>query len=103
LPNTQYYLQYGEEEVKGQPKRPRAAAELEVKPGRNLEDQIAAVVAALLDDQKSDVLDTMKQIIGNALNEIRTWELEIEARRIMNSDDPEQADLPSRRQTCTGL
>ena len=105
LPATLYYLQYGEEEIKAQSKRPRAPAELEVKPGRNLEDQIAVVVAALLDDQKSEALDSIKTIVGNAITEIRGWELEAEARRLINPGDGDSdplAPLPP-RQTCIWL
>lgn len=98
MPGTLYYLQHGEEEVKTQPKRPRAAAELEVKPGRSLEDQIAVVIAALLDEQKSEALDSMKTVIGNSVTEIRGWELEAEARRLI-SNEPDQPE-PPRRQTC---
>jgi len=100
LPGTLYYLQHGEEEIKAQPKRPRAAAELEVRPGRSLDDQIAVVVAALLDDQKSEALDSMKTIVGNAISEIRGWELETEARRLINQGDSDLHEPLPRRQTC---
>jgi replication fork protection complex subunit TIMELESS/Tof1/Swi1 len=86
LPKTLYYLQHGEDDVQHQPKRPRAAAELEVRPGRSVDDQIAVVVAALLDDQKSDVLDSIKTMIMTAINEIRAWEESAEARRLAASE-----------------
>jgi len=83
-----YYLQHGEEEAATtKPKRPRAAAELEVRPGRNIEDQIAVVVSTLLDDQKSDHLDTMKTVIQKAITEIKAWHQEAEARRLLNDEN----------------
>ena len=74
LPNTIYYLQYGEDEPKSKPRYPRAAVELEVKPGRSREEQIAVVVAALLDEEQSEALDSVKVVINNAISEIRAWE-----------------------------
>lgn len=88
-----YYLQHGGEEVKAQPKRPRAAAELEVRPGRSREDQIAVVVATLLDEQKSEALDTMKTIIADIISEMQAWDAATEARRLVNGDDPEAEEL----------
>lgn len=79
-----YYLQHGEDEPAPPPTRPRAAAEFEVRPGRNHEDQLAVVVASLLDDQKSEALDSMKKVFGNAITEMRAWELAAEARGITN-------------------
>ena len=95
LPGTVYYLQHGEEEEKAQPKRPRAAAELEVRPGRSREDQIAVVVATLLDEQKSESLDTMKSIIADIISEMQAWDTAAEARRPLNTDNP-AAEEPKR-------
>ena len=100
LPPTIYYLQHGEE-LSTQPKRPRAAVELEVRPGRNREDQIAVVVASLLDDQKSEALDTMKTIFANAITEMRSWELAAEARRIINREEETGSEGPRRQSTGT--
>jgi hypothetical protein len=79
LPGTVYYLQHGEEPVIA-PRRPRAAAELEVRPGHSKEDQIGVVVAALLDEQQSEALDWMKTLLVTAVTEVRAWETEAEAR-----------------------
>jgi replication fork protection complex subunit Tof1/Swi1 len=84
LPGTVYYLQHGEEAAVKQPRRPRAAAELEVRPGRSREDQIAVVVSTLLDDQKSEALDSMKAVIADAIAEMRAWDMAVEARRLVN-------------------
>jgi replication fork protection complex subunit Tof1/Swi1 len=100
LPPTIHYLQHGEE-LPTQAKRPRAAAELEVRPGRNRDDQIAVVVASLLDDQKSETLDTMKTIFANAITEIRSWELAAEARRIINGEEETGSEGPRRQSTST--
>ena len=75
--------------MKAQPKRPRAAAELEVRPGRSREDQIAVVVATLLDEQKSEALDTMKTIIADIISEMQAWDAAAEARRLVNEDHVE--------------
>lgn len=99
LPSTIYYLQHGEDPVPTQPKRPRAAAELEVRPGRNREDQIAVVVAALLDDQKSEALDTIKTLFANAITEMRSWELAAEARQIINGEEETENENPRRQST----
>ena len=88
-----YFLQHGEEQPATQPKRPRPAAELEVRPGYSIEDQLAVVVASLLDDQKSDALDVMKGIFGNVINEMRLRENETEVRR--NAYDTEEIERQS--------
>ena len=81
--------------MKAQPKRPRAAAELEVRPGRGREDQIAVVVATLLDEQKSEALDTMKSIIADIISEMQAWDAAAEAPRLVNGDNSE-AEEPKR-------
>jgi replication fork protection complex subunit Tof1/Swi1 len=97
LPSTLYFLQHGEEEIKIQPKRPRAAAELEVRPGRSREDQIAVVVAALLDDQKSEALDSIKTVLANIVTEIRAWEHAEEAHRIINGASKNENEIYPRQ------
>jgi len=89
IPATIYYLQHGEEKVKSEPKRPRPAAELEVRPGRSREDQIAVVVACLLDEQKSDALDSVKTIFNQVLLELRVWEQAEMGRKML--EDMEEA------------
>lgn len=75
--------------MKAQPKRPRAAAELEVRPGRSREDQIAVVVATLLDEQQSEALDTMKSIVAEIISEMQAWDAATEARRLVNEENAE--------------
>jgi len=99
LPPTIYYLQHGEDQDIAQPKQPRAAAELEVRPGRSWGDQIAVVVAALLDDQKSEALDMIKTLFANAISEMRSWELAAEARGIINAEEDVENENPRRQST----
>jgi replication fork protection complex subunit Tof1/Swi1 len=82
MSGTLYYLQHGEEELVPLPKHPRAAAELEVRPGHNKEDQIGVVVAALLDGEKSEVLDWVKTVVAGLLSEIHAWETEAIAKQM---------------------
>jgi replication fork protection complex subunit Tof1/Swi1 len=91
---TLYYLQHGEEEVAPAPKQPRAAAEFEVRPGRNKDDQLAVVVAALLDDQKSEALDSLKSVFASVITELRAWEDEAKARRLLNDDEQNDREEP---------
>jgi hypothetical protein len=69
---------------------------MEVRPGRNLEDQFAVVVAALLDDEKSEDLDTMKMSFAKVIAEIRAWEDEREA-RLFIEDHETSPDIESFR------
>ena|ERR1700737_94995 len=68
-----------------------------------MEDQIAVVVATLLDDQKSEALDSIKTIITTALTEMRTWKEAEEARRLINDGDesPEEPSAPPAPMTRT--
>jgi replication fork protection complex subunit Tof1/Swi1 len=100
---TLYYLQHGEEEVAPAPKRPRAAAEFEVRPGRNKDDQLAVVVAALLDDQKSEPLDSLKTVFAGVISELRTWEDEAKARRILNGEEQNDAEEPRKHVTSISV
>jgi replication fork protection complex subunit Tof1/Swi1 len=96
LPKEIYYIQHGEDPPDAPQRRPRPAAELEVRPGRSLEDQIGIVVAALLDDEKGEALDTMKTTFAKVITEIRAWEVASKA-RLLNDDQqeatPEGGDL----------
>ena len=96
MPGTIYYLQHGEEAAPKPVRRPRAAAELEVRPGRSKEDQIAVVVATLLDDQKSEALDSMKTIIADVIIELRAWYLATAARLLGGGE--ENPDAQSARE-----
>jgi len=98
---TLYYLQHGEDEEPSAPKRPRAAAEFEVRPGRNTEDQLAVVVAALLDDQKSEPLDSLKTVFANVISELRAWEGEAVARQLLDGDEHNASKEPRKHVAST--
>jgi replication fork protection complex subunit Tof1/Swi1 len=71
--STAHYLEYGYEKqtVKSMP---RAAAELEVKPGKEWEDQIGVVVGAMLDSSEGEHLQWIKSQLFSAESERRSWE-----------------------------
>lgn len=96
---TLYYLQHGEEEAAPAPKRPRTAAEFEVRPGRNKDDQLAVVVAALLDDQKSEPLDSLKTTFANVIAELRAWEDEATARQMLDGEEQMNTNEPRKHVT----
>lgn len=85
------------------PKRPRAAAEFEVRPGRNKDDQLAVVVAALLDDQKSEALDSLKTVFAGVISELRAWDDEAKARRILNGEEQNDTEEPRKHVTSISL
>jgi replication fork protection complex subunit Tof1/Swi1 len=68
-----HYLEYGYEKQTITTK-PRAAAELEVKPGMEWEQQIGVVVSALLDRNQGDLLEWVKSQLSTAEVERRAWE-----------------------------
>jgi replication fork protection complex subunit Tof1/Swi1 len=71
--STAHYLEYGYEKQTVTSK-PRAAAELEVKPGREWEDQIGVVVGAMLDRNEGEHLQWVKSQLSSAESERRSWE-----------------------------
>jgi len=81
------------------PKQPRAAAEFEVRPGRNKDDQLAVVVAALLDDQKSEALDSLKTVFAGVITELRAWDGEAQARRILSGEEQNDTNGPRKHVT----
>jgi len=74
---------------------------LEVKPGRSIEEQISIVVAALLDNQKSEALDSLKTIIQSTITELKTWDQEAEARRLAAEEQGKEFEKPMRQPVCT--
>ncbi|TVY83928.1 Topoisomerase 1-associated factor [Lachnellula suecica] len=71
--STAHYLEYGYEKQTVTTK-PRAAAELEVKGGKEWEEQIAIVVGSLLDRNEADHLVWVKSQLSSAESERRSWE-----------------------------
>jgi replication fork protection complex subunit Tof1/Swi1 len=72
--STAHYLEYGYEKQTVTTK-PRAAAELEVKPGMEWEEQVGVVVGALLDRNEGHLLQWVKSQLSSAENERRSWEV----------------------------
>ncbi|CZR58945.1 related to TOF1-topoisomerase I interacting factor 1 [Phialocephala subalpina] len=71
--STAHYLEYGYEKQTVSAK-PRAAAELEVKGGKEWEEQIAIVVGAMLDRNEGEHLQWVKSQLSSAESERRSWE-----------------------------
>lgn len=70
---TAHYLEYGYEKQTVATK-PRAAAELEVKPGMEWEEQVGVVVGAILDRNEAELLEWLKLQLSSAEPERRSWE-----------------------------
>ena len=70
---TAHYLEYGYEKQTVTTK-PRAAAELEIKPGMEWEEQVGVVVGALLDRNEGEHLQWLKSQLLSAESERRSWE-----------------------------
>jgi replication fork protection complex subunit Tof1/Swi1 len=72
IPATTYFLEHGyDREVPV--KQKRAPAELEVKPGMELEEQIGVVVSILINQGKADVLAWVKDELNKAATERQSW------------------------------
>jgi replication fork protection complex subunit Tof1/Swi1 len=71
--STAHYLEYGYEKQTITTK-PRAAAEMEVKPGMEWEEQVGVVVGAMLDRNEGDLLQWAKSQLASAESERRSWE-----------------------------
>ncbi|KAF4625799.1 hypothetical protein G7Y89_g12363 [Cudoniella acicularis] len=94
---TAHYLEYGYEKQTVTTK-PRPAAELEVKPGIEIDEQIGIVVSALLDRNEGEHIQWVKSQISIAEQERRSWEAMNTALQ-PTEDDPfetptEPAELP---------
>ncbi len=87
---TAHYLEYGYEKQTITTK-PRAAAELEVKPGMEWEQQIGVVVSVLLDRNQGDLLEWIKSQLSTAEVERRTWECANTALRSVENGTNEEA------------
>jgi replication fork protection complex subunit Tof1/Swi1 len=70
---TAHYLEYGYEKQTVTTK-PRPAAELEVKPHMEWEQQVGVAVSALLDRNEGDHLEWIKSQLSAAEVERRAWE-----------------------------
>ncbi|CAI6340315.1 unnamed protein product [Periconia digitata] len=96
VPATIFFLEHGYD--KELPSRtPRAPAELEVKPGMDKPEQIGVAVGVLVNQQKSDALHWVRDVLASATEERKAWEDLEEARKtaaaleITDGEDPPAA------------
>jgi replication fork protection complex subunit Tof1/Swi1 len=89
MPQTIFFLEHGYD--RELPTRtPRAPAELEVKPGMEMPEQIGVAVGVLVNQQKSDALHWVRDILSSAVEERKAWEDMHEAQKeIAAAADPE--------------
>ncbi|KAI9661186.1 MAG: Topoisomerase 1-associated factor 1 [Bathelium mastoideum] len=102
MPGTMYYLEHGYERevIKA---KPRAPAELEVKPTvEGAEARLGVAVGILVDQGKSDLLKWIKDVLGKAFDERTGWEEMDKARQESEgvaapetAEHQEQTEAPS--------
>lgn len=96
IPATIFYLEHGyEREVPTW--IPRAPGELEVKPGMEKPDQIGVAVGVLVNQNKSDALRWLREVLSSASEERKLWEEMDEQRRsaAAEGEDHDSPDPPS--------
>ncbi|CAN9390810.1 unnamed protein product [Alternaria alternata] len=82
IPATIFFLEHGfDKEVNT--RAPRAPAELEVKPGMELPDQIGVAVGVLVNQSKSDHLGWVRDVLTSAAEERKAWEEAAEAQKAL--------------------
>jgi replication fork protection complex subunit Tof1/Swi1 len=82
IPATIFFLEHGyDREVTA--RTPRAPAELEVKPGMELPEQIGVAVGVLVNQAKSDALRWVRDVLTSAAEERKAWEDAEEARKAL--------------------
>ncbi|KFY75618.1 hypothetical protein V499_04420 [Pseudogymnoascus sp. VKM F-103] len=91
---TANFFQYGYESQTIESKA-RAAAELEVKPGFEWEQQIGVVVGALLDRNEGHLLEWLKSQLSSAEIERRSWEGASEPIQSVETDAGETPPVPA--------
>jgi replication fork protection complex subunit Tof1/Swi1 len=91
---TAHYLEYGYEKQTVAAK-PRVAAELEVKPGMEWEQQVGVVVSVLLDRNQGDLLEWVKDRLSTAEVERRAWErANVAVQLVENGTNEEDGEQP---------
>lgn len=85
IPATIFFLEHGyDREI--HTRAPRAPAELEVKPGMELPDQIGVAVGVLVNQSKSDALRWVRDVLTSAAEERKAWEEAAEAQKSLVTD-----------------
>jgi replication fork protection complex subunit Tof1/Swi1 len=88
IPATIFFLEHGfDREI--HTRAPRAPAELEVKPGMELPEQIGVAVGVLINQSKSDAIGWVRDVLMSAAEERKAWEDADEARKALAA-----AELP---------
>lgn len=77
---TLHYLEYGQEKQTISSTRVPAEVEVKPAPGRDIEDQIGIVIAALQQDEKAELVAWVKKTLVKAVEERQGWEGEAAAR-----------------------
>ena len=94
---TVHYLQHGFEKLV-YTAAPRPAADLEVKPGMDLKEQIGVVTSILIDQNKTDEIEWLKKVLESAIDERQSWESMHEATQ---AAPPSPKALPSNPETSS--
>jgi len=98
--STMYYLEHGYD--RELPKKTyRAPAELEIKPGMDLEQQIGVAVSVLINQSKSDLLTWIKGVLSSASDERKSWEDMDAARRTVEQSHDQPMDLEEEQAQLT--
>ncbi|KAL1799740.1 hypothetical protein ACET3X_000082 [Alternaria dauci] len=91
IPATIFFLEHGfDKEI--HTRAPRAPAELEVKPGMELPDQIGVAVGVLVNQSKSDHLRWVRDVLTSAAEERKAWEEAAEAQKALVADVEERPE-----------
>lgn len=91
IPATIFFLEHGfDKEVNT--RAPRAPAELEVKPGMELPDQVGVAVGVLVNQSKSDHLRWVRDVLTSAAEERKAWEEAAEAQKALVTDAEERPE-----------
>jgi replication fork protection complex subunit Tof1/Swi1 len=94
IPQTLFFLEHGHD--RELPTRiPRAPAELEVKPGMEKFEQIGVGVGVLVNQQKSDALHWIRDILISAADEREAWEAADAARKEMAAAEALEGEVAS--------
>lgn len=80
IPQTLYFLEHGHDREVFT-RAPRPPAELEVKPGMEKPEQVGVAVGVLVNQQKSDALHWVRDVLTSAVEERKAWEDAEQARK----------------------
>ncbi|KAF1932755.1 topoisomerase 1-associated factor 1 [Didymella exigua CBS 183.55] len=94
IPQTLYFLEHGHDREVFK-RAPRAPAELEVKPGMEKPDQVGVAVGVLVNQQKSDALHWVRDVLVSAVEERKAWEDAEQARKeLAAAEHPDGEAVP---------